>query len=52
MDVLGIRTVAGYRRFEDKMKEADKDIAAGNLVGYDSVEKAFTDMLGEDYARG
>jgi addiction module RelB/DinJ family antitoxin len=51
MDVLGIRTVAGYRRFEDRMKEADKEIATGNLVGYDSVEEAFTEMLGEDYVR-
>jgi hypothetical protein len=49
MQVLGIRTVAGYRSFEADMKAADKEFAEGRYKGYKNVDEAFADVLGADW---
>jgi addiction module RelB/DinJ family antitoxin len=49
MRVLGIRTVAGYRKFETDMKEAEKEFAEGKYKSYKTVDEAFTDALGADW---
>jgi DNA-damage-inducible protein J len=49
MRVLGIRTVAGYRRFEADMEEAEKEFAEGKHKSYKTVDDAFADVLGADW---
>jgi addiction module RelB/DinJ family antitoxin len=50
MRVLGIRTVAGYRRFEKNMEEAERDLAEGRVYTFDSVEDMIAAAADEDHA--
>jgi addiction module RelB/DinJ family antitoxin len=49
MRVLGIKTVAGYRRFEADMEEAEQEFAEGKYKSYKTPDDAFADVLGADW---